>query len=131
MRKGLYWYYITRGMLILAWIGLMILLKARREIILFGVLLMTGLYLWLPYSGRYVIRDDRPLSPLEHDEREQTISLKAASYGFSVLVVLMAAVIIWAALHSQDVLSIEQVSLIMAIGLITQFIASLWLHRQA
>ncbi|MGQ9492757.1 MAG: hypothetical protein ACUVR2_03200 [Anaerolineae bacterium] len=131
MRKGLYWYYITRGMLILAWIGLMILLKARREIVLFGVLLMTGLHLWLPHSGRYVIRDDRPLSPLEHDERERAISLRAASYGFSTLVVLLAAAVIWAGLHSRNTLSVDQVSMIMAIGLITQFVASLWLHRQA
>ncbi|MGC8786846.1 MAG: hypothetical protein ACP5Q1_05415 [Anaerolineae bacterium] len=130
MRKELYGYYVTRGLLILAWIGLMILLKARWEIVLFGVLFMVGFYLWLPHSGRYVIRADKPFSPLASDERERVISFQAAAYAFAVLVILLAAAVIWSGLHNQDRLSVELVSTIMAIGLITQLIVSLWLHRK-
>lgn len=128
MRKGLWGYYITRGLLILAWVGLMILLKARREIISFGVLFMIGFYLWLPYSGRYVIRIGKPFSPLASDERERMISFQAAAYAFAVLVVLLTIAVLWSGLRSKDMLPVELVSTIMAIGLITQFIVSLWLH---
>lgn len=130
MRKELWGYYITRSLLILAWVGLMFLLKARHEIILFGVLLMTGFYLWLPHSGRYVLRVDKPFSPLASDERERMISLQAAAYAFAVLVILLAASVIWSGLCGRDMLPVELVSTIMAIGLITQFIVSLWLHRK-
>ncbi|MBC7233232.1 MAG: hypothetical protein H5T68_08350 [Chloroflexi bacterium] len=130
MRRELYGYYVTRGLLILAWLGLMILLKAHWEIVLFGVVFMIVLYLWLPHSGRYVIRTDKPLSPLASDERERMVSLQAAAYAFAILVILLAAVVIWSGLRGQGMISIELVSTIMAIGLITQFIASLWLHRK-
>jgi|GEM_PF-1305908 len=130
MKRDLRWYYATRGLLILAWIGLMVLLKARTEIILFGALVMIILYLWLPHSGRYVIRTDKPLSPLQRDERERTISFRATAYAFSVLLVLLAAAVIGAGLRGQNTLSIELVSTIIALGMIIQLAANLWLRRK-
>lgn len=130
MNGNLRWYYVTRGVLILAWVGLMDLLGTRREIILLGVLLMIARYLWMPRSGRYVIRADRPLSPLQRDERESAISSRAAAYAFVATLVPLAAAVLLATLRGQDTLSTDFVSSVVALGMMVWLAASFWLHRK-
>ncbi len=130
MKRDLRWYYVTRGLMILAWAGLMALLETPREIIVLGALLMTVFYLSLPHSGRYVLRADRPFAPLQRDERERTISSWAAAYAFASLIVLLAAAVLVTSLRGQDTLSTELVSAIMAVGMAVWFVASLWLRRK-
>ncbi len=130
MRKELRWYYLTRGLLVLVWVGLMILVKARLEIILLGALAMGASYLWLPHSGRYLIRANRPLAPLERDERERMISWQAGGYAFAVLVILLAAAVLRAGLRGQETLSVDLVSVTLGVGMIVWFVAGFWLRRK-
>jgi len=129
MNRGLRWYYVTRGLLILAWVGLMLLLETPREIILLGVLLMAALYLWLPRSGHYVIQQDKPFSPLLKDERERAISLRAGAYAFVVLVMMLAGTVLTAVFRDQNALSVDWISTILAVGMMVWFGANLWMHR--
>jgi len=129
MNKGLRWYYVTRGLLMLAWVCLMLLLQARREIIVLGVLLMIPLYAWLPRSGHYVIQEGKPFAPLQRDERERAISLRAGAYAFVALVVLLAATVLTAVFRDQKALSVDWISTVLAVGMMVWFGASFWLHR--
>ena len=131
MKGSLRWYYVTRGLMILAWVGLMALLGTRREIIFFGALLMVAFYLWLPRSGRYAFRADRPLSPLRRDERERMISSRAAAYAFVATLVALSAAVLAATLRGQGILSTDMVSSIIALGMMVWFAASFWLHRKS
>lgn len=130
MRKELRWYYLTRGLLVLAWVALMILVKARLEIVLLGALAMGAPYLWLPHSGRYVIRTDRPLAPLQRDERERMISWQAGGYALAVLVILLAAAVLGSGLRGQETPSVDLVSAGLGAGMTVWSAASFWLHRK-
>lgn len=59
MRKGLRWHYVNRGLIVIAWVVLMILVEARWETLLLGVLAMGAFYPWLPHRGRYLLRTDK------------------------------------------------------------------------
>ena len=130
MRSSLRWYYVTRGLMIVVWIGLLALLGTPREFILVGAIMMTAFYLWLPRSGRYVIHADKPFSPLRRDEREQAISLRAAAYAFVALLLPLAGAVLMAGLRDQDTLSTDLVSSIIAIGMVVWFAANYWLGRR-
>ena len=130
MSKGLRWYYVVRALIVLAWVAVMLLLKARREMVVFGALFIAAFYAWLPRSGRYVVQADSPLSPLRRDEREQTIGLRATAYGFVAVTMLLAAAVLGAAAFGRDSLSVELVSTILAVGMIARFAADFWLRRR-
>jgi hypothetical protein len=130
MKRDLLWYYVTRGLIILAWVGVMVLLQAPSGTILLGALLMVAFYMWLPRSGRYVIQGDRPFAPLRRDEREQIISFRATSYAFAVLVALLAAVVLGADLRGQETLSADLVGITIGLGLAVWFAANVWLRRR-
>ncbi|HUT15650.1 MAG TPA: hypothetical protein VMY98_05335 [Anaerolineae bacterium] len=130
MNGNLRWYYVTRGLMVLAWVGLMALLGTPREIMLVGAVLMAAFYLWLPRSGRYVIRTDRPLSPLLRDEREHAISSRAATYAFVAMLVPLAAAVLVASLRGQDAVSTDLISSIIAVSMTVWFVASFWLRRK-
>ena len=130
MNGNLRWYYVTRALLILAWVGLMDLLGTRREMILLGVLLMIARFLWLPRSGRYVISEDRPLSPLQRDERERAISLRAAAYALVATLVPLSVAVLVATFRGQGTLSTDLVSSVIALGMVVWLGVSFWLHRK-
>jgi len=129
MKGSLRWYYVTRGLIALTWVGLMVLLGTPREVILPGVLLMAVFYVWLPRSGRYVIRGDRRFSPLQRDEREQAISSRAAAYAFVALLIPLAAAVFVAGVRGQDTVSTDLVSTIIGVGMMVWFMGSFWLRR--
>ena len=131
MRADLRWYYVTRGLMVLVWIGLLALLGTPKEIILLAALPAIAFYLWLPRSGRYVIRADRPFSPLRRDERERMISSRAAACAFATLLAGLGAAVLAAGLRGQDTVSTELASTIIAVSTVVWFAASLWLHRKA
>ncbi len=130
MRRELRWYYVTRGLIVLAWVALMVLVGARFEIILLGVLAMGAFYLWLPHSGRYLIRTDKPLAPLQRDERERMIAWQAGSYAFAVLTALLTAAVLGAGLRRQGTLSVDLISVILGVGMTIWFAAAFWLRRK-
>lgn len=129
MSRGFWRYYAVRALIILAWIAVMILLKARWEIVVFGSLFIAAFFVYLPRSGRYLVRADSSPWPLRRDERERTISLQAAAYGFAAVMVMLAAAVLGAGAFGRDSLSLELVSMILAVSMIVRFVADFWLHR--
>lgn len=77
--KGLAWYYITR----LAMVALWVLVATVAGLPIWASALpaagMIAYFVWLPRSGRYVVREDQPLAPMGRDERGRAISGRAAT----------------------------------------------------
>lgn len=126
--KGLTWYYVTRLALVALWLlvaevaGLPVWLSAPTAVA------VAAYFVWLPQSGRYVIRQDRPLAPVRRDERSQAISDRAATWAFVVQTLLAAAGIVWGALLYQQE-SASSLGLVLAAGMLTYVAARAWLDR--
>ncbi len=124
--RGLAWYYVTRLLIVGLWllaatvVGLPIWASAL------PAAAMIAYFVWLPRSGRYVVREDRPLAPMRRDERSQAISGRAATCAFVVQTLLVGAGIVWGALSHQQELS-GFLGLVLAGGLMTYLVAQGWL----
>jgi hypothetical protein len=128
-KKGLAWYYVTR----LAMVALWLLAATVAGLPIWASALpaagMIAYFVWLPRSGRYVVREDQPLAPMRRDERSLAISGRAATWGFVVETLLVSAGVVWGVLSHQQGL-IGFLALVLAAGTLTYLVAQVWLGRQ-
>jgi len=127
--KGLAWYYVTR----LATVALWLLLATVAGLPIWASALPAGgmiaYFVWLPRSGRYVVREDQPLAPMQRDERSRAISGRAATWAFVVESLLAGAGVVWGVVSLQQGLA-GFLGLVLTAGLMTYEVAQVWLGRQ-
>lgn len=127
--KGLTWYYVTRLALVALWLLVAVVAGLPVWLSVPTAAAMIAYFLWLPRSGRYVVREDQPLAPMRRDERSQAISERAATWAFVVQTLLVVAGIVWGVLsHRQELTGF--LGLVLAAGLMTYLVAQGWLGRQ-
>jgi membrane protein DedA with SNARE-associated domain len=128
-KKGLAWYYVTR----LAMVALWLLAATVAGLPIWASALpaagMIAYFVWVPRSGRYVVRQDQPLAPMRRDERSLAISGRAATWGFVVETLLVSAGVVWGVLSHQQGL-IGFLALVLAAGTLTYLVAQVWLGRK-
>jgi len=128
--RGLAWYYVTRLLIVGLWLlaatvaGLPIWVSAL------PAAAMIAYFVWLPRSGRYVVREDQPLAPMRRDERSQALSGKAATWAFVVQTLLVGAGIVWGALSRQQELT-GFLGVVLAVGMLTYLVAQGWLAARS
>ena len=127
--KGLAWYYVTR----LAVVALWLLVATVAGLPIWASALpaagMIAYFVWLPRSGRYVVREDQPLAPMRRDERSLAIGRQAATWAFVVETLLVSAGMVWGVLSHQQGLT-GFLGLVLAAGTLTYLVAQVWLGRQ-
>jgi hypothetical protein len=130
MVKGLTWYYVTR----LAMVALWLLIATLAGLPVWASALpaagMIAYFVWLPRSGRYVVREDQPLAPLRGDERSQAIRRQAATWAFVVETLLLSAGVIWGVTSHQQGLT-GFLGVVLAAGMLTYLVAQGWLGRNS
>jgi hypothetical protein len=89
--KGLAWYYVTRLALVALWLLVIMVAGLPVWLSVPTAAAMVAYFVWLPRSGRYVVRQDRPLTPMRRDERSLAISGRAAAWAFVVETLLAGA----------------------------------------
>lgn len=128
--KGLAWYYVTR----LAMVALWLLVATVAGLPIWASALpaagMIAYFVWLPRSGRYVVREDQPLAPMRRDERSQALSSRAAAWAFVVETLLVGAGVVWGVVSQQHGLA-SFMGLVLAGGMFTYLVAQGWLGRQS
>jgi hypothetical protein len=127
--KGLVWYYVTRLALVALWLVVAVAASLPIWLSVPTAAAMIAYFVWLPRSGRYVVRGDQPLAPFRRDERSQALSSRAAAWAFVVETVLVGAGVAWGVVSQQRGLS-GFLGLVMAAGLMTYLVAQAWLSRQ-
>ncbi len=121
--KGLTWYYISRAAIaavaaVIAWLSThSIWLSVGTWLVV-----MAG-FVWYARSGHFTVDPSRPLTPLRRDEREQSITYRAATYAFVVMVLLLA-VLGFLGFPTQVWLSIAILT-----GFVVYFVARAWLRH--
>jgi len=128
--KGLAWYYVTR----LAMVALWLLVATVAGLPIWASALpaagMIAYFVWVPRSGRYVVREDQPLAPMRRDERGRGVSGRAAAWAFVVETLLAGAGMVWGVLSHQQGLT-GFLGLVLAGGMLTYLVAQGWLGRQS
>jgi TRAP-type uncharacterized transport system fused permease subunit len=122
-------YYWTRLVGAAALCSLLILFGTppSRAALMFVVL--VGLIVWAPHSGRYLVRPDAGALALQRDERTKAISQQAARNGFVAVMLLLGAIgVVYGAVLRTDV-PVDFVSLVLAIGAVTYFGSDAYLRR--
>ncbi|MCJ7620436.1 MAG: hypothetical protein MUP64_09495 [Anaerolineae bacterium] len=129
-KKGLAWYYVTR----LAMVALWLLVATVAGLPIWASALpaagMIAYFVWLPRSGRYVVRQDQHLAPLRRDERSQAISRQAATWAFVVETLLVSAGMIWGVISHQQGLT-GFLGVVLAAGMLTYLVVQGWLGRKS
>jgi hypothetical protein len=124
--KGLVWYYLTRLALVGLWLLVAMVAGLPIWVSVPTGAAMAAYFVWLPRSGRYVVREDQPLAPLRRDERGQAVSGRAATWAFVVLTVLLGAGMVWGVVSRQQGLT-GFLGLVLAAGMLTYLVAQGWL----
>ncbi len=121
--KELTGYYVSRA--VVALVAAALAWTATRSIWVTaatGTLTMAA-FVWYAHSGHFVMEPNRPLSPLRRDEREETITYQAATYGFVVVMLALGL------LGIAGQIGQPWASAIILIGFAVYFIARAWLRR--
>jgi hypothetical protein len=126
--KGLTWYYITRLALVALWLLVAAVAGLPVWLDLPVAAAMMTYFVWLPRSGRYVVREDEPLAPFGRDERSQALSSRAAAWAFAVETSLVCAGAVWGVVSQQQVFA-GFLGLVLAASLMTYLVAQGWLAR--
>jgi hypothetical protein len=128
--KGLAWYYVTRLALVALWLLVIMVAGLPVWLSVPTAAAMVAYFVWLPRSGRYVVRQDRPLTPMRRDERSLAISGRAAAWAFVVETLLAGAGMVWGVVSHQQGLT-GFLGLVLAAGMFTYLVAQGWLGRQS
>jgi hypothetical protein len=91
---------------------------------------MVVYFVWLPRSGRYVIREGQPVAPMRRDERGRAVSGTAATWAFVVETLMAGAGMVWGVVSRQQVLT-GFLGLVLAAGMLTYLVGQGWLARQS
>lgn len=136
MMRGLssqYWF--SRFLLVTLLALAMIALGAPIWMALTVALLAIAALLLLVRSGRYAVRPESALTPFRRDERGEHITRRATSYGFIVVMVLLATAILFYAnfsdsLLAQQIAPLDAMQLVTAAGAITWVISEVVLRQR-
>jgi hypothetical protein len=126
--KGLAWYYITRLAMVALWVLVATVAGLPIWLSLPTAAAMIAYFVWVPRSGRYVVREDQPLAPMRRDERGRALSGRAAAWAFVVETLLVSAGMVWGVVSHQQGLT-GFLGLVLAAGMFTYLVAQGWLAR--
>lgn len=128
--RSLAWYYVTRLALVALWLGVATVGGLPLWASVLAAVGMIAYFVWLPHSGRYVVHEDEPLSPMRRDERMEAISGRAARWAFAVETLLAGAGMVWGTLsHRQEITAV--LGSVLVGGTLTYLVAQGWLTRRS
>lgn len=84
----------------------------------------------MPRSGRFVVKPENGVTALRRDERSQEIGSRAGSIAFAIVMMAVGTLAVYfGQIRSVDVHP-EWLGLIVALGMLTYFIADVRLRRR-
>ena len=127
--SGMSAYYISRAVLSLA-VGVFLALtgSAAWMAALMGVIVF-GLFLWAPHSGRYAVHPELGVTALRRDERTQSVNDKAARNAFVVTMLAIAGTDIYFGAISLTSVPVALLHYVLILGAVMYFVSDLFLRR--
>jgi heme A synthase len=127
--SGMPAYYISRAVISAA-CGLLLALTGLQwwMATLMGVVVF-GLFLWAPRSGRYAVHPESGVTALRRDERTQAINDKAARNAFIVTMLAMAGIAIYYGSIAPAGVPVAMLQSMLILGALTYFVSDFFLRR--
>ena len=91
---------------------------------------IIALFLWLPSSGRYVVKPEAGATPLRRDERSQQISNRAGSIAFAVVMIVTGMLLVFFGVIQPGDMPVHWLALVVALGALSYLTADIWLRRK-
>jgi Ca2+/Na+ antiporter len=127
---GLRRYYVVRILISAAFGGLLYLGGLPWWLALMTMVFLIVLFLWLPRSGRYVVNHRGGAEVLHRDERSQTITHRAGSIAFAVIMIAIGTLAIYYGIIRPASVPVNWLNLVVALGALSYFLADIWLRRK-
>ena len=127
--SGMSAYYISRAVIsaasgvLLALTGLQWWMATLMGVIVFG------LFLWAPRSGRYAVHPEFGVTALRRDERTQAINGKAARNAFIVTMLAIAGIAIYFGSIAPASVPVAMLQSMLILGALTYFVSDFFLRR--
>ena len=122
-------YYISRILLSILFAAVLALFGMPWWTAVLIGLLLIGLFIWAPRSGRYLVRPENGVTALRRDERTQAINLRAGLNGFVGLMLTLGGVAIYYGVLNQSEVPASILSLLMGLGVVIYFITDFWMRK--
>jgi hypothetical protein len=122
-------YIISRGILAVAMAGVFAATGTPLWLSAVIGILVFLLFLWLPRSGRYVVRPELGATALRRDERTQQITDKAARNAFVVLGLVVAGGSIYFGAAEPSQVPVGFLTTALTVGALTYFLSDLIMRR--
>lgn len=127
--SGMSLYYISRAIITVAFVFLMALLGMEWwKATLMGVIVF-GLFLWAPRSGRYAVHPEFGVTALRRDEHTQAINDKAARNAFVVTMLAIAGAAIYYRSIAAAAAPVALLESTLILGALIYFVSDYFLRR--
>lgn len=122
-------YYISRvslavGMGAIAWMAGSPWWAALATAVIVG-----GLFLWAPHSGRYTVQPAKGATPLRRDEQGRQIMLVAARNALVASILTLAGGMLYAALAEITTMPVSLLGLPLGIAAASYIASDMWLRH--
>lgn len=129
MKKEMQNYYISRGIISIAF-GLVVYLFTQLFWLgLLMIILIFGVFIYLPNSGRYKLEYDGGVTPMRRDEWTQRINDKAGRNAWILVALMGSFFILYFGLISPGDIPVYILGIIIFSGFAAYFISDFWLRR--
>jgi hypothetical protein len=128
--SGMKAYYLSRAVLSTAFGLLFALTGSAWWVALLVGLVLFGLFLWAPRSGRYAVHPEYGVTALRRDERTQGINDKAARNAFVVVGIALGALLLYTGLTAAAVVPTSAIDWLLLLGVAVYYASDLALRRR-
>jgi len=122
-------YYVSRMFISIVLGSLFALLGAQWWMAILAGLLALAVFFYAPFSGRYTVQPDKSLIPLGRDEFSRSVTNKAGRNAFAFMMITLAGIIVYSQLSTRIVVSVNALSVVLALGVLVFFVSDYWMRR--
>ncbi len=122
-------YYISRGILSIAFGGLAYLLSHNLLVGVLSAFLPFIIFLYLPRSGRYKVFPREGSTALRRDEFTQSVNQRSGLYAWVVVAIAGSALILYYGLVSPGDVPVGLLGLLLLAGMVTYYVSDYLLRR--
>jgi hypothetical protein len=122
-------YYISRGVLSIAFGGLVYMVSDFLLAGLLSAILVFIIFLFLPRSGRYRVLSHKGATALRRDEWTQSINQRSGRNAWVVVAFAGGGLVLYYGLISPGDVPVGLLGVLLLLGMVTYFVSDFWLRK--
>ena len=122
-------YYVSRALFCIVFGGLFALAGWLWWLAILAGIMPLAIFLWLPHSGRYVVRPELGVTALRRDERTQRIADRAARNAGLVTMLATGAVVIYFGLIAPAQVPVAVLNFVLLLGILVYWVSDFRMRR--